>query len=68
MSFMQPQITTRRTWYEIDTNCGTWFVDTADVDGGKIGEVIRQTDFPICWIPNKRKSPRRCSSTRRAIA
>jgi hypothetical protein len=45
VSFMQQQITTRRTWYEIDTNCGTWFVDTADVDGGKIGEVIRQTDF-----------------------
>ncbi len=42
MSFMQKQITVKRKWYEIETNCGTWFVDVEDVDGGKFAEALEQ--------------------------
>jgi len=31
MGFMERQITIKRKWYEIETNCGTWFVDVEDV-------------------------------------
>jgi hypothetical protein len=45
MSFMQRQITDQLAWYEIDTNNGTWFVPTADADGGKIGQVLRVKEY-----------------------
>ena len=42
MGFMQKQITTKRKWYEIETNCGTFFVDVEDVDGGKFAASLAQ--------------------------
>jgi hypothetical protein len=42
MGFMERQITKNRKWYELETNCGTWFVDVADVDGGKFAEALEQ--------------------------
>ncbi len=42
MGFMERQITIKRKWYELETNCGTWFVDVADVDGGKFAQAIEQ--------------------------
>jgi hypothetical protein len=42
MGFMQRQITKKRKWYEIETNCGTWFVDVADIDGGKFAQALEE--------------------------
>src|SRR5258708_1187447 len=42
MGFMQKQITTKRKWYEIETNCGTFFVDVEDVDGGTFAKSLEQ--------------------------
>lgn len=42
MSFMQKQVTSKRKWYELETNCGTFFVDVDDVDGGKFAASIAQ--------------------------
>lgn len=45
MAFMQKQVTDRLAWYEIETNCGTYAIPTADADNGKIGELLRTTDL-----------------------
>jgi hypothetical protein len=42
MAFMQKQITVKRKWYEIETNAGTWFVDVADVDGGRFAKDLEE--------------------------
>ncbi len=32
MSFMEAQMTYKTRWYSIETDCGTWFVETCDVN------------------------------------